>query len=223
MQIEKIRIKELKIFTKPSFRENGEGLRLAINSKWQDNPNLHGHDENGKSLFRLPPVRYIPYENPVLVATEAGFAELENIYDSIGEKLRVYSNEYKIIASEIKDREYDFGTDDELHSYRSISPWFALNSKCYDEYMRHGSFEKKSQLLQKVLVGNMLSLAKGLDIWVKEKLFVKIDSFDEVKLQLKGNPFLAFKANFTGNIILSDKLGIGKHVSLGFGRFAGND
>ena len=80
-----------------------------------------------------------------------------------------------------------------------------------------GSWAKRKVLLEKILVGNIISMSKGLGYTVPGPIEVNILKLREVNTSLKGNPMLGFMGEFEVNFEIPDYLGIGKSVSRGFG------
>jgi len=55
-----------------------------------------------------------------------------------------------------------------------------------------GSWAKRKKLLEKILVGNIISMSKGLGYTVPGPIEVNILKLREVNTSLKGNPMLGF-------------------------------
>jgi len=71
-------------------------------------------------------------------------------------------------------------------------------------------------LLNRNLVGNILSMSKSLDYQVPDKIKCHIE-VKEQSSSLKGNEITAFRGFFVTNFQIPDLLGLGKSVSRGFG------
>jgi len=101
--------------------------------------------------------------------------------------------------------------------YIFLSPWPALNEKNCQKYQKLGSQAKKRELLGKILVGNIISMSKGLAYTVPAPIAAHILKIREVQTSLKGTPMLGFLGTFSVNFEIPDYWGIGKSVSRGFG------
>lgn len=90
-----------------------------------------------------------------------------------------------------------------------------MNEKNYKEYK---SLNKKEQtlLLHKVLVGNILSVAKAFEYVVLSELKVKT-KVKPVSVVYKEVPMIGFTGDFKINFKLPEFIGLGKGVSQGFG------
>ena len=72
-------------------------------------------------------------------------------------------------------------------------------------------------MLEKILVGNIISMSKGLRYTVQDPIQANIIKIKEVRTSLKGTPMLGFLGTFSVNFYIPDYWGIGKSVSRGFG------
>ena len=207
------------LVTKPEFSGNGEDLRLAVTARWKDREALHGHGPDGNSLYRLPPVRYLPSEAPRVIGVTEGIDVLAEIYDSLGETLVVRGRTFTITATELRDRMVKVGISNDLREYHSQSTWLALNQDRYKEYVRTGQDRKRREILERTFVGNLLSLSKGVGYTVPERIMVRIHRWRERDIQVKGMPLLGFDVTLTTNFVLPAEIGVGRHAALGFGRF----
>ncbi|MEO0053717.1 MAG: CRISPR-associated endonuclease Cas6, partial [candidate division WOR-3 bacterium] len=97
--------------------------------------------------------------------------------------------------------------------YSFLTMWLALNEENYRRYRK-----KKGGLsvLEQVLIGNILSMCKGLGYVVSDAIKVNL-TVREVRTTLKGTPMLGFLGNFRVNFEIPEFLGLGKSVSRGFG------
>ncbi len=105
----------------------------------------------------------------------------------------------------------------EPRRYR-IEQWFPLNAENDSRYMMMKTKTERMELLEHILVGNILSMAKGLGIFFDGVLECEIQSLVlHHPIRYKGIMMKAFDAEFICNVNLPELIGIGKHASLGFG------
>ena len=72
--------------------------------------------------------------------------------------------------------------------------------------------------LENILIGNLLSFAKGVNINIQNQIDCKLLSMDEPRITtVKGVKMMAFDVEFKSNLSLPDYMGLGKHVSIGYG------
>lgn len=100
----------------------------------------------------------------------------------------------------------------------SLRKWLPLNQENYEKYLHSESIVEKYAMLEKTLVGNILSFAKGIDIHFDKEVMAKIQQIKEPRLMThKGVRMMSFDLVFRSNVSLPDFIGLGKGVSLGFG------
>jgi hypothetical protein len=101
--------------------------------------------------------------------------------------------------------------------YTFSSPWLALNKENFKRFLGV-DHKEKDNLLKRILTGNILSMLKGLGIFIDYHLEITtIRHTTPFLTHAHGNTFWAFKPEFTTNLILPRHIGLGKSVSKGFG------
>ena len=107
--------------------------------------------------------------------------------------------------------------NDHFITYRLLN-WLPLNSKNYIEYQNLDSLLPRVQMLERVLIGNILSFLKGVGIHVDEQLKVLItDILGQRAATYKGVQLMTFDVEFKTNLTLPQDIGLGKNVSVGYG------
>lgn len=100
----------------------------------------------------------------------------------------------------------------------NLRRWLPLNSENYAAYMKAESLSEKVVLLEHILVGNILSMAKGLGINFDKTVTCSITQVSEPRsVKVKETRLMMFDVKFKSNVSLPDLIGIGKHSSIGFG------
>lgn len=103
------------------------------------------------------------------------------------------------------------------YSY-NIRKWLALNSKNYESYLKITSLKDRCEFLEKILIGNIISFAKGIEWNITEKILLNINDILKVSpVKFKGVSLITFDLQFDCNVYLPNYLGLGKGVSHGFG------
>ena len=190
-------------------------VRGYVGNLFKDYPILHNHYANDKFLYSYPYVQYkIINGNIVIIGIDEG----GEIIKKIAPELSVLSldKEYKITEKLIHEREFDIKPSSEEKHYKFITPWLGLNQNNYQKYINTKSWKDKKEILNKVLVGNILSMSKGLGIIVNKRLYAKTH-FEEKIVEYKGVKMNAFKGEFKIHYDIPDYFGLGKGVSQGFG------
>lgn len=202
------------------IKESASQIRGFFASQFNEYILLHQHNAE-KVIYEYPRVQYkVISENQkkqkkaMIIGINEGATVLKEIYDKF-DTINLNSNKYEIIEKGIAIKELNFGMSDNLIKYKFVTPYFALNQKNYIKYNSLDHREKK-QLLDKILIGNILSMSKSLNYTIPDS----IKSYTELKLRkssLKGVPIATFIGTFLINFEIPNLLGIGKSVSRGFG------
>lgn len=96
--------------------------------------------------------------------------------------------------------------------------WLALNSENYQRYKALDEITARISFLENILIGNLLSFAKGMKIDIQNQIVCKMLTLNEPRLvRVKNVNMMAFDAEFKSNLSLPDYMGIGKHASIGYG------
>lgn len=196
---------------------DAEKIRGYLGKIFWDNPFVHHHTPEGSFLYKYPRVQYkVIKGNCLLISFNEGNEILKKVFDYI-QKIQIEADWREILCKALSLNRETFGFTDNPVDYLFLTPWLALNQ---ENIMKYRSIRKKADkkwLLEKILIGNLLSIAKSLGYTVLEPLKANITNFKEVHTKLKGTPMLGFLGSFSVNFEIPDYWGIGKSVSRGFG------
>ncbi len=99
-----------------------------------------------------------------------------------------------------------------------IDRWCCLNETNFKTFTVLTGIAERAEMLERILVGNILSFAKGLGMTVTEEIKVKITKLDDLYyLRAKGVPMACVDIEFSSNFVLPELIGLGKHSSINFG------
>ena len=94
-----------------------------------------------------------------------------------------------------------------------LAPFLALNQDNHLIWLRSNPFARRA-LLERIVVGNLLSLSKGIGLHVEENLHANVDLSASEWHDLKPSmPLLGFRGFIQTNFLLPDGWGIGKSSS----------
>lgn len=100
----------------------------------------------------------------------------------------------------------------------TLRKWLPLNQENFAQYLSFEGVAAKALFLQKILIGNILSMCTGLGIHIENDISCEIVTLSETTTyNYKGVRMSGFDIEFKTNISLPDYIGLGKGVSLGFG------
>lgn len=193
----------------------GRRLRGFFASLDEADSLLHNHEREGESVYRYPLVQYkVIRRHPVIVAIEEGISA---VYPLVMEQqeLTLGENAYPCGHMDIDLRTGVLGATAEPRRYRFCAPWFALNQRNYQIYFEADA-ESREALLEQILTGNLLSLAKGMGVTVDRTLRVQARLRPQ-KMYFKDENVIGFAGYFSVNFAIPPLLGLGKSVSRGFG------
>jgi len=192
-------------------------LRGAIAKIYPNEILLHQHSEEGVLKYNYPLVQYKYISGKCLIVGIDKGAKVINNLHLIGETVTFFRQEFRILKKDVLFQESPYGTTNTMISYTFLTPWLALNERNYEKYKMLRTRREKQELLEGILVGNIISMSKGLGYTVPAPIKARIIKIREVKTSLKGIPMLSFFGTFSVNFSIPDYLGIGKSVSRGFG------
>jgi len=193
---------------------DGVKLRGFFASKYSFDDIMHNHGNVG-TIYRYPLVQYKVIDNtPVIVGLNDGAKIIMDIGISEDEII-IEGTHFNLERAEIITENVDLGLTDINNEYKFKTPWFCLNQNNIQTYKKSNESEKQS-LLSTILIGNILSMSKGFNYWIKDELRVETN-LEEINVNFKGKSMLAFKGSFVTNFQIPDYLGLGKSVSRGFG------
>ncbi len=193
-------------------------LRRWVTAAFPDRPLLHQHEPGGnKPIYQYPLVQYKLIDGlPIIYGIGEGAEQVHEICEIIKcEDIRLGPQ----VIRDIRRRDGRLSiTESESRHYRFISPWLAFNKKNYRVYKECANWAERKKMLNAVLVGNMISMAKALmvvvDFTVRVRTKLDIVPFEVPRHNLIEHGFLGI---FEANLELPPLLGLGRHVSLGYG------
>jgi len=190
-------------------------LRGFFATKFNEYVLLHQHKLGG-FVYRYPLIQYKIINNiPTVIGINEGMDVLVEIFNEY-DTLHLGGESYRIIEKHVKSDTYEIGISDSLCTYTFLTPWIALNQENFSKYQDFTSRNEKNELLEKVLIGNILSFSKTLEYTVSGKLICEM-SVKPKNVHLKRVSLMAFSGSFQVNYKLPEIIGLGKSVSRGYG------
>lgn len=208
-------IATLTLKTDNKIRSGANKLRGYVGNEFKDYPLLHNHYSNDKSLLTYPMVQYkIINGDAVILGIDDGADLIRDITPNINE-LKL-NEKYNIVEKLLNEKKVDIKPSSKEKHYKFITPWLGLNQINYKKYFALKDWREKKELLNKILVGNLLSMSKGLGIIVNKRLYAKTH-FEIKQVKYKSIVMNAFVGEFKVHYDIPDYFGLGKGVSHGFG------
>lgn len=202
---------ELKTEDIPKFRG-------AVISSMEHAPlQYHNHGDTGL-IYSYPLIQYKCIENNAAVVCLGDaiksigcFLADYNPDLAIGKKTgKFHIKNISIVDADI--RHSDYGTD------YLLTEWIPFNQKNYARFSTIDSLSTRCAMLEKILIGNILSFSKGLGIFIDFNIDCSIQEIVQSKIMcFKKVKMTTYSLRFRCNVDLPDYIGLGKGVSHGFG------
>jgi len=210
-----LRTSYLVLSTDKPVREDPSKLRGFIGNKFQEYPILHHHIRAGY-LYTYPRVQYkVMGGTASILGIEEGADVLKEISGELNE-LILGNSCYRINQKVLFEQEVGIGVTRDKRHYRFLTPWLALNQANYSKFREIRDWREKKLFLNNIIIGNILSMCKGLGIVVERRLYAHSRITEKVT-EFKNISLKGFTGEFTVNFKIPDFFGIGKGVSQGYG------
>ena len=210
----KINTCTLTIKTDKDVIESSNKFRGYIANNNPDNILLHHHIDN-ILIYSYPQVQYgVINGTPYIFGIDEGVQAIKELNNNLTE-LQL-TRHYNILEKQLTEKVVDIKTTTQQHKYKFISPWIGLNQKNYQKYKKIDNTRDKKILLNKILIGNILSMCKGLGIIINHKINIKTH-LNIKNVKYKSVYMQGFTGEFLTNFSLPDYMGLGKGVSQGHG------
>lgn len=195
-------------------------FRGAVLKSMGDKANLLYHNHIGKDTFRYsyPLIQYKRLGGKAaIVCVEEGADVIGQALSETTESIMIGERETKCDTDRIVPSKVLMQTWNTTFTYH-IFRWLPLNSTNFKRYQEVEGVIERVALLESILKGNLLSMLKGLNIYLEDELIVKITNLsDPYILHNKKVALMAFNADFKCNLSIPDNVGIGKNASIGYG------
>ena len=190
-------------------------LRSFFHKKSAEYTRLHKGSTTG-FIHRYPVVQCKQIKNMLMVI---GLSQGANLLLEIsgGEKeFRIGENTCTISGRDQGIRNEAFSISDKIHTYEFLTPWLALNQQNAKKFYDLKGKPERDAFMQKILTGNLHTLAKSIDYDLPAPLTCKSRvRFKRERIHQEN--VMVFLGTFGTNLRIPDYLGIGQSVSLGFG------
>lgn len=132
-------------------------------------------------------------------------------------EVQIENEKKKIKVENIKVHQHRVAVWDSFFDYK-IYNWLPLNQDNYNKFKALEELTEKISFLEKIMSSNIISFLQGIDLFIDEKIEVKIKSIQSERLMnYKEQQMQAFTLVFRTNISLPNFIGLGKGSSVGFG------
>ncbi|MGI0056588.1 MAG: CRISPR-associated endonuclease Cas6 [Nitrosarchaeum sp.] len=172
---------------------------------------FHHHSDNS---YHYPLIQYKRIDRKLAVIGIDEYADV--VFDKISNLDHITTQDQKISLTNIELQNTVYYPKEVKTKYKFTSPWIALNKENYTKYSLLVKKDQR-QFLEKILVGNILSMLKGMKIFVDYKIVVKINNYKSITTTAHQNKFAGFFCDWNSSITVPEYCGLGKSISKGFG------
>lgn len=179
---------------------------------------FHNHSSDNTFIYRYPLIQYKKLGiHPAIFCIDAGVDDLHNLFGQRNWKINLKDSAIKLEVERLDLKPHELSINGRLHTYELIN-WRALNQNNEKRYNQFSSNLDRLTMLQNILVGNILSFAKGIDWHIEERIEIKIHGFPNMnKIPFKEIDTFSFNLTFDCNVFLPNWMGLGKGASTGSG------
>ncbi len=218
MSIKKIRTLHIS-FDSPAIPFQVSAFRGAIIEKaGRENLLFHNHLGDDQFSYRYPLIQYKAIrQQPSIFCLDAGVDEIHHLFQQKSWTINLSGNPVDLKVDRLDMKTVTLNVWDKSFPY-NLYNWQALNEINYRKYIQLESLKERVVMLEKIITGNILSFAKGIDWHIDKQVEVKIHDIKQVRLKrMKDVKVGAFDVTFSTNVFLPNYIGLGKGVSTGFG------
>ena len=206
-------------FSNPIYRDEIPAFRGAIVNALQDKGAdlFHNHKEEGL-VYRYPLIQYKRiHQKAAIVCIGEGTEAIGQFFSACDFVVNIGDRRLELEVESIKPNKVLVQVWDSIFSY-TIRKWLPFNKENYEQYTKLESLAEKYAMLERLLIGNILSFGKGVGIQFDKQVDCKITAVSEpMSIMHKGVKLMGFDVAFKSNVSLPDYIGLGKGVSVGNG------
>lgn len=179
---------------------------------------FHNHKGDEKYRYSYPLVQYKRLGGKAcVVLVNDAIMDADFLLNDTSTEFQIGNRATGISIEKVLTESCDVSLAGEQESYK-LHNWLPLNAENYKRYMQQDSMIERLELLQHILVGNIISMYKGLGITVTDEIMVAITNMSTPRVvEHKGVKLLSFDIDFKSNASLPNNIGLGKNASLGCG------
>jgi len=185
-------------------------LRGYVGNTFKNHDLIHNHDlTTVKVIYRYPLIQFKLIDNvPAIISiTERAVDVFGEIFMKM-DYIHIDGCDIPVHEKNLKVDDVDFGFSDETFMYEFASPWIGLNQKNFISFKTIQTEMERNILLKRIFIGNILSMAKYLDVRLEKDQKIKVDQkLNTQKVTLKGRRMMGFRGLFKTNFIIPDYLG----------------
>ncbi len=191
-------------------------LRGFFGNLYRNRAEFHHHGNTGL-IYQHPLIQYKTISGTGrMMGLEKGAFLLQAV--DIPNAIEIDRERIEVLESKRTTEQVPIGSTKKSLAYRFITPWLALNELNYKRFISTKSITGRENILNRILVGNILSLCKSIGFSVEERIVSSMQIEGTQQIEIKnGVELLGIAGTFSVNFALPNWWGIGKQSARGFG------
>ena len=179
---------------------------------------FHNHDDD-KLRYAYPLIQYKRiHRKAAVMGIGKGIEVVSQILSASSFNYQIGTESVKMKIEDVNAYDNEIALTEGANCQYRLRNWLPLNSGNYAKYQNSESLIERIAILERVLVGNILSFLKGIDLHLEEQLELHItDITGQRAITYKKVKLMGFDVEFKANITLPQYIGIGKSASVGCG------
>ena len=194
-------------------------FRGAVLSVIGDNADIlfHNHETDG-FRYAYPLIQYKRiHGKAALMAIGEGTDAIGDFFSKEIIDIRLGERDLRLDVENVKANQIRVQLWNADFEY-SLRKWLPLNQENFEIFSQTEGVVARCAMLERTLIGNMLSFLKGCGIHIEDELHCTITQLSEpFNIKYKGVNMKGFDVEFKTNLSMPDFIGLGKGVSLGNG------
>ncbi len=202
----------------PQFR-GAMAHKVGLEHDW-----FHNHDnENGGYHQRYPLIQYKIDRRgeqmcPMLLCLQHGIEEAHHFFSRPDWSLRIGDRDLPMRIARLDVSQHPLRVTEAPLRYR-LHRWKPFNPENYQHYRSLSGIAEQFAFLESLLGSHILAFASGVDWQIDGHFQLKItDLLKSEWMEYKGLKVMGFTIDFETNLTLPAGIGLGKAVSMGYGR-----
>ncbi len=194
-------------------------FRGAIIKSMEGNPDILFHNHMDKEFrYAYPLVQYKRiHQKAAIICIDEGIDSVRKFLATTDFKFRLGKKTVQMVIENLETVQVAIKIQPTLIRY-NIKNWLPLSQSSYKKYKLMTSLLEQVAFLERILIGNILSFAKGIHIFFDKRIACHITAIhNQGPSHYKNTQLISFDIEFDCNVLLPDLIGIGKGSSIGNG------
>lgn len=179
---------------------------------------LHNHQEDSLR-YAYPLVQYKSIDGrAAILCIDQGVEKSGTIMQACNRILNIGKDRIheRLVVESLLPAQTDIKIGD-THRYL-LGHWLPLTDKNLKDFNDAEDPMAKVAILERALVGHILSFAKGIGVFFEGRVMCRINEVHQCEsIHYKNMDLAAFDVDFVCNVSLPNYIGLGKHTSVGYG------